>query len=185
MSEGRGVYVVVGAGLCGLTVAERLAAAGRKVVLLERRDRVGGLARSFDDGGFIFDLGPHYFFLNVREDVSDYARSVVRGPYEEIDFRISAHFRGREIAWPPNFGSLFRLPPRAVLHYFRRMVRHQTPTELDFRGFTTFLYGEAMYETFFGPYIRKKLPVVEGGDLHRDWWILAKTPGTTSSLAMP
>lgn len=166
--------VVVGAGLCGLATAERLADAGKRVVLLERRDRVGGLARSFHDDGFVFDLGPHYFFLNVREDVSDYARSMVKGPYEEIDFRISAHFKGREIAWPPSFGSLFKLPPRAVLHYFRRMVRQQHPTEIDFQGFTTFLYGQAMYETFFGPYIRKKLPTVEGPDLHRDWWILAR-----------
>lgn len=167
-------YVVVGAGLCGLTTAERLVDAGHRVTLLERRDRVGGLARSFDDDGFIFDVGPHYFFLNVREDVSNYARQNVRGRFDELDFRISAHFKGREIAWPPSFGSIFKLPPRAIWHYFKKMVRNQHPTDLDFQRFTTFLYGDAMYDTFFGPYIRKKLPVVTGPDLHRDWWILAR-----------
>ena len=167
-------YVVVGAGLCGLTTAERLIDAGHDVTLLERRDRVGGLARSFNDDGFIFDVGPHYFFLNVREDVSNYAREHVKGPFDELDFRISAHFKRREIAWPPSFSSLFKLPPRAVWHYFKKMMRNQHSTEVDFQGFTTFLYGEAMYNTFFGPYIRKKLPVVEGPDLHRDWWILAR-----------
>lgn len=173
MSEKK-TYVVVGAGLCGLSTAERLVDAGHAVHLLERRDRVGGLARSFNDDGFIFDLGPHYFFLNVREDVSDYTRRLVKGPFDELDFRISAHFKKREIAWPPNFTSIFKLPPRAVIHYFRKMMRSQFPTELDFQGFTTFLYGPAMYDVFFGPYIRKKLPVVQGPDLHRDWWILAR-----------
>ncbi len=176
MSEGAGRkrFVVIGAGLCGLSTAERLVDAGHDVTLLERRDRVGGLARSFDDDGFIFDVGPHYFFLNVRADVSDYARRMVKGPFDELDFRISAHFKNREIAWPPNFASLFKLPPRAVIHYFKKMVRNQHPTDVDFKGFTTFLYGDSMYDTFFGPYIRKKLPVVSGPDLHRDWWILAR-----------
>lgn len=167
-------YVVLGAGLTGLGTAERLADAGHEVHLLERRDRVGGHARSFNDDGFIFDVGPHYFFLNVREDLSDYAREMVKGKFDEIDFRISAFFKGREIAWPPSPTSIFKLPPRSVVHYFRKMMKSEYPTEEDFRGFTTSLYGPAMYDAFFGPYIQKKLPVVNGPDLHKDWWILAR-----------
>ncbi len=122
----------------------------------------------------MFDVGPHYFFLNVRPDVSDYARRLVRGPKDEIDFRISAHFKGREIAWPPTVGSLFKLPPAAMIHNFKKLVKSEHPTEQDFQGFTKFLYGQLMYDTFFGPYIEKKLPAIKGGELHRDWWILAR-----------
>lgn len=42
--------VVVGAGLAGLTAARRLATAGRGVVVLEARDRVGGRVRNHDLG---------------------------------------------------------------------------------------------------------------------------------------
>jgi len=174
VTGGRQKTVIVGAGLCGLSTGERLADAGYEVTLLERRDRVAGLARSFNDDGFIFDVGPHYFFLNVRPDVGDYARSMVKGPFDELDFRISTHFRGREIAWPPTVASMFKLPPRAMWHYFKKLVKGQHPSDIDFQGFTTFLYGQSMYDLFFGPYIRKKLPVVNGDDLHRDWWVLAR-----------
>jgi protoporphyrinogen oxidase len=175
-------YVVVGAGLCGLTAAQRLAEAGHDVTVLERSPFVAGLARSIrGDDGFVFDIGPHFFFLSVRSDVSDFARRMVRGPYSEIDYQISANFRGKDIAWPPSATSLLKLPPAAVLHYLKKMVKHQYPTEADFEGVTTFLYGKSLYEVFFGPYIHKKLPVVQGAELHRDWWILARR-GTDNRL---
>lgn len=46
---------VVGGGFAGLAAADRLARSGRRVIVLEARDRVGGRSRSdrFDDGSWI------------------------------------------------------------------------------------------------------------------------------------
>jgi squalene-associated FAD-dependent desaturase len=53
--------VVVGGGLAGIAAALRLADAGREVVLLERRTRLGGAAFSFQRAGLSVDNGQHVF----------------------------------------------------------------------------------------------------------------------------
>ena len=59
MADGRAV--VVGGGLAGIAAALRLADAGRDVVLLERRTRLGGAAFSFQRDGLSVDNGQHVF----------------------------------------------------------------------------------------------------------------------------
>lgn len=66
-------FMVVGAGLSGSTVAERLAAAGRSVLLVEKRAHVGGNA--YDEynehGILVHRYGAHVFHTNSKE-VFDY-----------------------------------------------------------------------------------------------------------------
>ena len=50
--------VVVGAGVGGLAVAIRLAAAGHRVAVLERNAVVGGKLARLRHDGFTFDVGP-------------------------------------------------------------------------------------------------------------------------------
>lgn len=59
MAEARAV--VVGGGLAGIAAALRLADAGREVVLLEKRPRLGGAAFSFSRAGLSVDNGQHVF----------------------------------------------------------------------------------------------------------------------------
>jgi hydroxysqualene dehydroxylase len=53
--------IVIGAGFAGLSAAARLAAAGRRVLVLEARGRLGGRATAFDDRetGYRVDNGQH------------------------------------------------------------------------------------------------------------------------------
>ncbi|MEL7534228.1 MAG: protoporphyrinogen oxidase, partial [Bacteroidota bacterium] len=50
-------YLVLGAGISGLTAAFRLVKAGKEVALLERNARVGGAIYSLRQEGFIFEKG--------------------------------------------------------------------------------------------------------------------------------
>lgn len=50
--------IIIGGGLGGLSAAIHLAAAGRRVVLFEKNERVGGKLNLLEGGGYTFDTGP-------------------------------------------------------------------------------------------------------------------------------
>ena len=66
-------YVIVGAGLSGLTVAERIAnELDEKVLIIEKRDHIGGNVYDFyKDGILIQKYGPHIYHTNYKK-VHDY-----------------------------------------------------------------------------------------------------------------
>ena len=55
--------VVIGAGFSGLAAATTLASEGHEVTLLEKNSTPGGRARQFKVDGFIFDMGPSWYWM--------------------------------------------------------------------------------------------------------------------------
>ena len=54
-------HIIIGSGVGGLTCANILAKAGRKVLVLEQHTVAGGLSHTFErKGGFVWDVGLHY-----------------------------------------------------------------------------------------------------------------------------
>jgi phytoene dehydrogenase-like protein len=64
--------IVAGGGLAGLAAAAYLARAGRRVVVLEKAAEPGGRARTREQSGFRFNVGPHALY------VAGQARAVLR-----------------------------------------------------------------------------------------------------------
>ena len=54
---------VIGSGFAGLTSAIELASLGYKVTVLEKNSTPGGRARKFESNGFIFDMGPSWYWM--------------------------------------------------------------------------------------------------------------------------
>jgi protoporphyrinogen oxidase len=62
--------IVIGAGPAGLTTAYQLAKDGRSVLVLEADPKyVGGISRTVNHKGFLFDIGGHRFFSKSKEIV--------------------------------------------------------------------------------------------------------------------
>jgi protoporphyrinogen oxidase len=59
--------VVIGAGPAGLTAAYELTKSNLCPIVLEKGDKVGGLAHTENYKGFYFDMGGHRFFTKVEE----------------------------------------------------------------------------------------------------------------------
>jgi phytoene desaturase len=88
--------VVIGAGAGGLCAAALLARHGRRVLLVESRDRVGGRASSVDDEGFTVNTGA----VAIEDG----------GPREAVFDTVGAPFEIRI----PQPASTFRLKGRTV-----------------------------------------------------------------------
>ena len=54
---------VVGAGFSGLAAAGVLAKEGYDVAVFEKHDRPGGRARQYETDGFVFDMGPSWYWM--------------------------------------------------------------------------------------------------------------------------
>lgn len=94
---------VVGGGLAGLAVATLLARGGRKVRLLER-SALGGRARTAEEKGALFNLGPHALYRGGA------ARRVLRSL--GVEPRGSIPPASGALAW--SGGRLYALPVGAV-----------------------------------------------------------------------
>lgn len=94
-------YVVVGSGLTGSVVARQLADAGREVVVLERRQGLGGnvVDAIHAPSGIRFNLwGPHYFRTSSDRIWAYATRFADFFPYEA---RVVASIDGEIVPWPP------------------------------------------------------------------------------------
>jgi phytoene desaturase len=93
--------IVIGAGFAGLAAAIRLQAQGHQVLLVERRERVGGRAYQLVDRGYVFDMGPSLITApNLIDDVfaaadrrtGDYVTLVPLDPFYRIFFDDGRYF---------------------------------------------------------------------------------------------
>ena len=59
--------LIIGAGPAGLTAAWELNKHGKKALILEADNTVGGISRTVEMNGWRFDIGGHRFFTKVDE----------------------------------------------------------------------------------------------------------------------
>jgi all-trans-retinol 13,14-reductase len=62
--------IIIGSGMGGLTAAALLSRIGKKVLLLEQHDILGGCTHTFTEEGFEFDTGLHYLGKDVTTPLS-------------------------------------------------------------------------------------------------------------------
>jgi UDP-galactopyranose mutase len=157
---------IVGAGLFGLTVAERLASAGRKVLVIERRDHIGGNCHSRLDpetGIEVHCYGAHLFHTSDRR-VYDYARRFTE--FTDYEHRVWTTHRGEVFPIPINLGTINQFFHAAYSpDQARELLREQAaqmdqnlggrpPANLDEQG--VHLIGQPLYEAFIRGYTAKQ-----------------------------
>ncbi len=152
--------VVVGAGFAGAVSAERLAAAGRRVLVLDRRPHIAGNAFDTPDAAGVLHhvYGPHIFHTNSDEVFRYLSRFTEWRGYEH---RVLAAVEGRLVPIPINRTTLNRLydldlsSDEAAAAFLAARAEH-VPTIRTSEDVVVAAVGRELYELFFRGYTRKQ-----------------------------
>ncbi len=144
-----------------MAAADRLAAAGLDVLVLEAQDRVGGLCRTVSFAGATFDLGGHRFFTR-DEEVRKYVFELMGDGLELRRRKSTIRLWGKDFAYPLDFKNLlFRMNPltaaRAGADYLWAGARQKLAPRADvsFEDWVVNRFGRTLYRIYFGPYTAK------------------------------
>lgn len=102
-------YVIVGAGLAGITVAERIATQLHdKVLIIEKRDHIGGnVYDEYNEAGILIQkYGPHTFHTNDKE-VFDFVCQYC--DWHEYQHRVMSYVNGNFVPMPISLETINQL----------------------------------------------------------------------------
>ncbi len=168
MQEGHFDYCVVGSGPSGLTAAYKLLKGGKSVLLIERDARIGGLAKSYEYDGHIFDTGPKRFHTDDKV-VLDFIQEITKGHIATIGRSTKVFFLGNYFEWPLQTKDLVKMPLGVSVKCAMDLLKKRPVTDkASFHQFINSKYGETLYGVFFKPYTQKFLRW-DTEDIHSDW----------------
>lgn len=152
-------FLIVGAGFAGSVLAERLASAGQRVLLVDRRAHIGGNAFDYvDDAGIlVHKYGPHIFHTN-SESVFQYLSQFTSWlPYEH---RVLARVDGQLVPVPINRTTVNRvlgvdLQESEVEPYLQSIAETRTEIRTS-EDIVVSKVGRTLYEKIFRGYTLKQ-----------------------------
>lgn len=153
-------YLIVGAGLFGAVFAREMRLAGKRCLVVDRRDTVGGNLYCRDvEGIAVHEYGAHIFHTDNRE-VWDYVNRLVE--FNRYTNSPVANYKGRLYNLPFNMNTFSRLwnvttPAEAMekIEQQRAEFAHiGTPANLEEQALK--LCGRDIYETLIKGYTEKQ-----------------------------
>lgn len=141
--------------------------------LLEKSDRVGGVARSFQRKGYTFDCTGHW--LHLRDaGIERLVRDLLGPELVEVERIAEIHSHGTRTPYPfqaNTHGLPTQVVADCVLGYFaarERSARGEFPAAKSFEDFIRQRMGDGIAEHFMIPY-NTKLWTVPPRDLSHEW----------------
>ncbi len=150
--------VIAGGGPAGLTAGYELIKAGAAPVVIEKADKVGGIARTETYKDYRFDIGGHRFYTKVSE-VEDIWHEVLGDEFLTRPRLSRIYYQGKFYNYPIKLvNTLMNLGPwesmRIGLSYLRwRALPYRE--EETFEQWVTNRFGDRLYKTFFKTYTEK------------------------------
>ncbi|MHA3082692.1 UDP-galactopyranose mutase [Acinetobacter sp. ANC 5383] len=152
-------FLIVGAGFAGAVSARELAEAGNQVLIVDRRDHIGGNAYDVKDSHeiLIHQYGPHIFHTNSERIFSYLSQFTQWRPYEH---RVRGVVNGKEYPFPINRDTLNQLydldlTEQQAAEYFEKVREPRDPVQTS-EDVVLNSVGRDLYEKFFLNYTKKQ-----------------------------
>jgi protoporphyrinogen oxidase len=151
--------LVIGAGPAGLTAAYTLAKAGREICVLEQDPLyLGGISRTVNHKGFLFDIGGHRFFSKSKE-VVDLWNEILPDDFIERPRLSRIYYRGKFYAYPllafEALGNLGVFQSAACMASFTWAKLAPVKSPKTFHQWVRNQFGERLFSIFFKTYTEK------------------------------
>ncbi len=150
---------VIGAGPAGLTAAYCLTKQAQSVLVIERDPvYVGGISRTVDYKGFLFDIGGHRFFSKSKEVVALW-REILPDDFIERPRLSRIYYNGKFFSYPLKaFEALLKLgvftSAACLVSYAYAKIFPITPAR-TFHDWVRNQFGERLFQIFFKTYTEK------------------------------
>lgn len=166
-------YIIIGAGITGVTLCKKFREAGiTDILVLEADDRVGGLCKSEEIDGHQLDIGGGHFFHTKYPKVFEYVFSHL--PEKEFRYykRVSKiALEGTTIDYPVE-SNIWQLPLEQQIRYLISVVRNgesqNKPEPENYEEWVRWKLGDAICDNYMIPY-NEKLWGVKLSEMDCDW----------------
>ena len=151
--------LVIGAGPAGLTAAYCLTKEARSVFVIERDPvYVGGISRTVDYKGFLFDIGGHRFFSKSKEVVALW-QEILPDDFITRPRLSRIYYNGKFFSYPLKaFEALLKLgvfTSAACLLSYAYAKISPVPRARTFHDWVRNQFGERLFQIFFKTYTEK------------------------------
>jgi protoporphyrinogen oxidase len=153
--------VIIGAGPSGMAAALEAVKSGAAPLVLERLDKVGGLARTIEHDGNRFDIGPHRFFT-LNPEIRQLFIDICGDDLVHVSRLTRIYYKGVFFNYPLTplnalFGLGLNASVAAIGSYgvsrLRLLVNSDEPE--SFEEWIVDRFGRRLYRTFFKTYTEK------------------------------
>lgn len=165
--------LIIGGGPAGLTGALELheLTDDRSAMVVEAGDRVGGIARTEEHGGYRFDIGGHRFFTKVPE-VEAIWNDLMGDDFIDVPRSSRIYYQGRFFDYPLRIGNALRnLGVKESVHSGLSWMKWRVQPSRDEENFEQWVcnrFGGRLYWHFFRTYT-EKVWGIPGTEIQADW----------------
>lgn len=163
--------VILGAGPAGLTAGYEAVKKGFKPLIFEQEGQVGGISRTVDHRGYLFDIGGHRFFTK-SEEVKAIWNEILGSEFLTRPRLSRIYYKSRFFNYPLKpVNALANLGPGEALwvifSYLAAQLKPSKPV-VTFEDWIIRNFGKRLFQIFFKTYT-EKVWGISCRELQADW----------------